>query len=119
MTRLVAVVAGVALIGSACASRPSTDALAESILDAGVESLTADYDAALATCVADYLLASELSDTTLSGLAQGFDAAEVLSSEVDLVPELVSEATQSCLANSSEAIPEVEQAADEAATPDE
>jgi hypothetical protein len=87
-------VVGCCWLLAACASRPSEADLTDSILTAAN---TAGSNVALtqeqAACIAKALLASELSDTTLSGLADNFDNPEVLEAEVaDVEPAVVAAA---------------------------
>lgn len=88
---------GCALALSACSSRPSEDSLTKSILTAanGPESKVA-LSADQATCIAKALLASDLSDTTMAGLAQDFNNPQVLESESKAVEPAVEAAAQSC-----------------------
>lgn len=55
--------------------------------------LTADQ----ARCIADRLLDTNLSDTTLDGLAANFDEPQVLSTEVNRVEPAVADAAASCV----------------------
>ncbi len=49
-----------------------------------------------ARCIADELLDSDLSDTTVAGLAENFDAPEVLASDADTVEQTVADAAVTC-----------------------
>lgn len=84
-----------ALSLAACATRPSVEELQDSIMRA-VPAEDAFVDDAEARCMAAFLVDGPLSDTTLAGLAESFDNAEVLSSEADLVADAVREAALSC-----------------------
>lgn len=81
---------------SSCATRPSAERLAEAILASTAE----DPDNALtpeeALCIADELLATGLSDTTLDGLASDFTNPRVLETEVDDVEPAVTAAALVC-----------------------
>lgn len=94
--RLTVVLVSAMLFLAGCASRPSADALTQSIIEA------ADADAAVtltetqARCIAEELLGSDLSDTTVSGLAENFDQPEVLASDADTVESTVAEAAIVC-----------------------
>jgi hypothetical protein len=79
-----------------CASRPSEEDLAASILEATAAKTDIDLSEATAACIARELLASGLSDTTLAGLAEDFDAPEVLETEIDDVDVKVTEAASVC-----------------------
>ncbi len=85
-----------ALTVSACATRPSAERLAEAILTSTSE----DPDNALtpeeALCIAEELLATGLSDTTLDGLASDFTNPRVLETEVDNVEPAVTAAALAC-----------------------
>ncbi len=100
-TRILIGVAATLLALSGCGSRPSEDALAQSILNAANgASSTVSVSPDQARCIARALLASKLSDTTLKGLTTNFDAPQVLQSEADKVEPIVSSAAQQC-ANTS------------------
>lgn len=94
--RLTVVLVGVALFLSGCASRPSADALTQSILDAAEIDAAVTLTEAQARCIADELLDSELSDTTVAGLAENFDQPEVLASDADTVEATVADAAIVC-----------------------
>jgi hypothetical protein len=91
----VVVIAGAALT-TACASRPShqelTDAIILAVGDEPDITLTSDE----AGCIATELLASNLSDTTLAGLAEDFDNPEVLETEVNDLEPLITAAANTC-----------------------
>lgn len=94
--RLTVLVAGAVLFLSACASRPNADALTQSILDAAELDAAVTLTEAQARCIADELLDSDLSDTTVAGLAENFDQPEVLASDADTVEATVAEAAIVC-----------------------
>lgn len=99
MTRLtsIAVAAGAVLVLAGCASRPSEEALAQSILAAAsAEGSPVALTQEQATCIAREVLASDLSDTTLSGLVEDFDNPQVLETEVDKVSTVVADAAGRC-----------------------
>ena len=81
---------------AACASRPSADALTESILEAASTDAAVALTEAQARCIADELLDSDLSDTTVAGLAENFDQPEVLASDADTVESTVADAAIVC-----------------------
>ena len=80
-----------------CANRPTVDELANSILTAAEADPTVDVTAEEAQCIAARLLESDLSDTTLAGLADDFDQPEVLAAEADRVEPQVAEAAEACV----------------------
>ena len=80
----------------ACASRPSEQELTDAIIAAVGAEPTIDLSADQARCMAKELLAGNLSDTTLSGLAKDFDNPEVLKTELDDVEPQVSAAANVC-----------------------
>lgn len=80
----------------ACASEPSVEELARAILVATNADPEVELTADQASCIAAELLASDLSDTTLSGLADNFDNPEVLETELDDVEPLVAAAAVTC-----------------------
>ena len=84
------------LLLAGCASRPSHQELTDAILTATDAEPDIDLSAEEAACIATALLASDLSDATLSGLAEDFDNPLVLEEELDLVESLVSEAADAC-----------------------
>ena len=89
-----------------CGSRPSEDTLAQAILTAAnSSSSTVSVSPDQARCIARSLLASKLSDTTLTGLAKDFDQPQVLESEADQVEATVSSAAQQCANTSSASTP--------------
>lgn len=96
LSRLVGTLAACALLVTACASRPSEEELTEAILTATNADPNVDITADQATCIAGQLLGSDLSDTTLSGLAEDFDNPEVLQTEVDDIEPLVTAAAETC-----------------------
>lgn len=81
-----------------CADRPASADLADAIVAAADNDPTVAVTADEAQCIAERLLASGLSDTTLEGLAEDFDSPVVLSAEIDRVEPLVAEAATSCIA---------------------
>ncbi len=94
--RLTVVLVGALLFLTGCASRPSADALTQSILDAAEIDAAVTLTEAQARCIADELLDSDLSDTTVAGLAENFDQPEVLASDADTVESTVAEAAIVC-----------------------
>ncbi len=86
--------AGLFLVG--CASRPSADALTDSILQAAESDAAISLTEDEARCIADELLDSDLADTTVAGLAENFDEPEVLASDADTVESTVSDAAIFC-----------------------
>lgn len=91
------VVIGTVLIGSACANRPTAADLTNSILTASERDPTVSLSPDQASCIAQRLLETDLSDTTLSGLADDFDNPEVLSAEVNRVEPAVEAAAAACV----------------------
>lgn len=80
-----------------CASRPSEEDLTNSILTAtNAANSTVTLSSDQAACIARALLATNLSDTTLSGLAEDFDKPEVLETEADQVKPAVEAAAAQC-----------------------
>lgn len=99
MVRRALAAAGVVVLAAllaACASDPSEENLAEAILVATDANPGLVVTEEQALCIARELLASNLSDTTLSGLADDFDSPEVLETEVDDVEPLVAAAALAC-----------------------
>lgn len=94
--RLVPAVVGILLI-AACAERPATESLADAIVEAAAQDPTLDVTGDQARCIADHLLGSGLSDTTLEGLAEDFRNPEVLSAERDRVEPAVADAALECI----------------------
>ncbi len=84
------------LLLAGCASRPSQEELTNAIIVATDAEPSIDLTAEQAACIATSLLASDLSDTTLDGLAKDFDNPRVLEEELDLVEPLVAEAASAC-----------------------
>jgi predicted small secreted protein len=98
--RLVGVVAAVtvgATALTACANRPTTEDLGQAILDASELDASIPLTAGEADCIAQYLIDSDLSDTTLSGLVDNFNAPEVLAAEADDVTPTVAAAAEACV----------------------
>ena len=87
---------GSVLILAGCASRPSADALTQSILEAAEVDSAVSLSDTQARCIADELLDSDLSDTTVAGLAENFDQPEVLASDADSVESTVADAAIVC-----------------------
>ncbi|MEL7210921.1 MAG: hypothetical protein AAGK32_22255 [Actinomycetota bacterium] len=96
LIRVLALLAGPALLLTACASRPSADRLAEAILVSTATSATSQVTADEALCIANALLATDLSDTTLSGLADDFANPTVLETEANDVGPAITAAAQAC-----------------------
>ena len=94
--RVVAIVAAAALLASACASRPSADELTNAILTATDADPSIEITTEQAACIATVLLESDLSDTTLSGMAEDFDNPEVLQTELNDVEPQVTAAALAC-----------------------
>jgi PBP1b-binding outer membrane lipoprotein LpoB len=92
-----ALIALLALLLTACASRPSEEELTEAILAAASADADVELDEEQAACIARQLIDSDLSDTTLAGLAENFDAPQVLQTEVDEVKAMVEEAALTCV----------------------
>lgn len=88
---------GSALLVTGCANRPTSADLTQSILTAAQDDPTVILSNDEASCIAERLLETGLSDTTMAGLAENFDQPEVLSAEVDKVEPAVAEAAASCL----------------------
>lgn len=85
------------LVLAGCANRPTTDDLTNSIILAAEADPTVTLTAEQARCMADWLINSDLSDTTLDGLAANFDEPEVLSAEVNRIEPAVADAAASCI----------------------
>ncbi len=94
--RMTVLLAGGALFLAGCASRPSADALTESILEAADTDTAVSLTESQARCIADELLDSDLADTTVAGLAENFDQPEVLASDADTVEATVADAAIVC-----------------------
>lgn len=88
-------VCGLAFVG--CANRPTAQQLQESILIAAENDPTIALSQDQARCIADRLLDTDLSDTTLDGLAANFDEPQVLSAEVNKVEPAVADAAATCV----------------------
>ena len=80
----------------ACATRPSEQELTDAIILATDAEPGIDLTPAEAACIASELLLSDLSDTTLSGLAKDFDNPEVLETELNDVEPQVLAAAAAC-----------------------
>jgi|GEM_PF-5469672 len=87
----------VLLLLTGCSSRPTQDQLSLSIIAASEDNPTSDINTDHADCVAQALLESDLSDTTLDGLAQNFSTAIILGTEQDKLPKILNTASQDCL----------------------
>ncbi len=85
-----------ALIAVSCASRPSETELAAAIMAATADRPGIAMTPERAGCLARGLLASNLSDTTLSGLADDFSQPEVLETETDDLEPLIAEIDAGC-----------------------
>ena len=85
------------LLVAGCADRPPVDDLTAAIVAAAAEDATVEVTEDQARCIAQRLLDSGLSDTTLAGLAENFDSPEVLSEEKDDVEPLVAAAATACI----------------------
>lgn len=90
---------GFGLLAAGCADRPSAADLSQSIIDAAEADEAVTLTAEEAQCIANQLLATGLSDTTLSGLADNFDEPEVLSAESERVTPAVTDAARACIGN--------------------
>lgn len=97
---MVVVLFSCGLLAAGCADRPSTADLTQSIISAAQadEALTVSEDEA--RCIAARLLDTDLSDTTLSGLANNFTEPDVLSAESGRVMPAVTDAARACIGNS-------------------
>lgn len=100
MSRIGFAAVGLATVGllAGCANRPTVDELTNSILTAANADPTVEVSTNEAKCIAEQLLDGDLSDTTLSGLADDFDQPEVLAAEADRVEPRVADAAEACLA---------------------
>lgn len=94
--RLVGVLIACALMTVGCASRPSHQELTDAIITAASAEPSIDLTAQQAGCIAERLLTSDLSDTSLAGLAEDFDNPKVLETEVNDIEPLVAEAASAC-----------------------
>jgi hypothetical protein len=86
-----------AVLATGCSSPPEIDQLRGSIVAAAAADPAIQLSDDQITCVAQRLLDSGLSDTTLNGLAADFNSPEVLSSESASVQTIVAEATAACV----------------------
>ncbi|MGF1596735.1 MAG: hypothetical protein ACFCVK_07350 [Acidimicrobiales bacterium] len=84
------------LLAAGCSSPPSQDELTEAILAATEAAPDIELSPAQASCMAERLIDSDLSETTLAGLAADFANPEVLRSETEDVERLVSAAALAC-----------------------
>ncbi len=87
---------GVSVFLAGCAGRPTVDALTSSIQSSANTVEGGEITPEIARCIAEGLLATDLSDTTLDGLAEDFNNAEVLTPEIELTNELIIELRSSC-----------------------
>lgn len=87
----------IGLLVTSCASRPSADELADAILISATTNSSAQVTPEQALCIANELLATNLSDTTLQGLAEDFANPTVLGTEENDVGPAVSAAALVCL----------------------
>ena len=94
--RTIAALAAGALLLVSCASRPSEEDLTTAILTATEADPNIEISGEQAACIARLLLESNLSDTTLSGMAEDFDNPEVLQTELDDVEPQVTAAALAC-----------------------
>lgn len=85
------------LVAVGCADRPTAQELQDSIVIAAENDPTITLTPDQARCIADRLLDTDLSDTTLDGLASNFDEPEVLSAEVNKVEPAVADAAAACV----------------------
>ncbi|MEM7325567.1 MAG: hypothetical protein AAF531_20950 [Actinomycetota bacterium] len=86
------------LVLASCANRPTAQELQRSILVAAENDPTITLSEDQARCIADRLLDTDLSDTTLDGLAANFDEPQVLEAEVNRVEPAVADAAATCIA---------------------
>ncbi len=96
-TRMVVMLIGGLAVLAGCADRPTSAELTESIVRAAQNDPSVSVTNEEAGCIAEQLLGTGLSDTTMSGLAENFDEPEVLSAEVDRVEPAVADAAAQCL----------------------
>jgi len=95
LRRSVAVAIGCLLLVG-CANRPSADELTQSIIQAANNDETVALTDDQARCIADEIIDSDLSDTTVAGLAENFDQPRVLASDADEVEQTVADAAIIC-----------------------
>lgn len=79
-----------------CASRPTIEALTSSIQSSANTIEGGAMTPEIARCIAEGLLATDLSDTTLQGLSEDFNNAEVLTPEIELTNEIIIELRTTC-----------------------
>ncbi|MGH1493044.1 MAG: hypothetical protein ACRBK7_27225 [Acidimicrobiales bacterium] len=91
---------GSGLFAAGCANRPTAADLTESIVEAAENDPTVAITLEEAQCIAAQLLSTDLSDTTMSGLAANFNEPEVLSAEQSKVTPAVTDAARECVGNS-------------------
>ena len=96
-SRMIVLLVGGLVLLAGCADRPTSAELTDSIVRAAQNDPTVSVTNDEAGCIAEQLLDTDLSDTTMAGLAQNFDQPEVLSAEVDEVEPAVAEAAAECL----------------------
>ncbi len=85
------------LLLASCGSTPSQEDLTDAILIAAAEAdPVIELSEQEASCIAAQLLESDLSDTTLEGLAEDFESPTVLESELNDVGPLVTKAALNC-----------------------
>ena len=84
------------VILSSCSNNPSKEALSGSIIEASRNNVNSEVSPEAADCIADGLISSELSDTTLEGLAEDFTRPEILGAESERLQELLSSLTNQC-----------------------
>ena len=97
---IAALLIGTGLLAAGCANSPTTADLTESIVQASENHPTVAITLEEAQCIAAQLLSTDLSDTTMSGLAEDFNEPEVLSAEQDKVTPAVTDAARECVGNS-------------------
>lgn len=84
------------LLTVACADEPDRNTLAQAIINATLSDPETSVTPDEALCIADELLASNLSDTTLAGLAEDFANPMVLETEVNRIEPVVEAAALTC-----------------------
>ncbi len=95
--RIASVMVGTVLLVTACANRPTSEELTDSIISAAQNDPTVSLTEEEAGCIAQRLLETGLSDTTMAGLADNFNEPEVLSAEVEKVTPAVADAAAACV----------------------
>jgi len=81
---------------SSCSSKPSQNVLSSSILEASRNNANSDISEEVAECIAEVLISSGLSDTTLEGLAKDFTRPKILGAESERLTEVLKESSDSC-----------------------